>query len=341
MVMKPKNGLIILCLALLLLSAIYLYFSASPRYSFYLVGKALKNHDVELFNKFVDVDSVVDEWVHWSSEQAKQEIMNAKASLRNPLGENLVELMIPNMRIKLKEEFKRSILENVEYSGVTQGAPLINMILLPVEKMNIGKTVTEITIRHPKTKETIIVKMRRTPQRYWRITSIQVPSLMKVEAKAKPEDTANEKTMTQKPAALAAQPAVAVTPLPIQVGKELAEKKAQIQETSLAKLEREYMLAKTVAFTEYYQIIRDKIAQHIAPYPLSGITGKANLKLTVLSSGDIIGASVFSESPAAISSKIKELVLKAVKDASPFPPLPEELNTTEHEFTIPISFEGT
>ncbi|MDD5730565.1 MAG: TonB family protein [Candidatus Omnitrophica bacterium] len=332
--MKTKIILFILVLAVIFAGASYYYISGQPRYCFYLAGKAIRNHDTEMFNKYVDVDSIVDEWVNWSCDLAKTEVMGTRDSLKNPIGEQLVELMIPNMRMKLKEEFKRSILENVENSEITSGLPLINMMLLPIEKIEIANKTAQITISHPKTGEKIFFKMKQTPARYWRITSIQVPSIMKMPARSPQAKTTGLPAQPPKQE----MPAIKQQPFNHGLGKEIIEKKDQVQETAMASLERDYVLTKTIVYTEYYQKVREKISKYISHNFGRQVSGKVNLKLVILANGQLKEAKAANEKPP-VNPKLKELAIKAAKDASPYPAFSQEMIYPETEVSITVSFE--
>ncbi len=297
----------------------YYYVSGLPRYSFFLIGKAIKNHDVELFTRYVDVDAIVDEWVIWSSEKAKDELRNASGAADNQVSAGFVDLMMPTLRIKLKEEFKSTIMEGIENTGQDvwfSGLPLINIALLPIHKINTQGKVTTVEIIHPKNHEKIVFKLRQMPQRYWRLVSIQIPSLMRAKSTT-PEQPKARQLKDRLP-----------------LDKEQPDKKLRLLELSKYERERDEMLNITLLYTEYYQKVLDKINQSVpAAYRKSG--GKADLKIVISSDGKIKDVKIMDEKSSP-DPKTREMALAAARDASPFPAFPKGLESPELEFEIPV-----
>jgi hypothetical protein len=313
------------------------YLLSNPRHSFYQVGKALKTHDIELFNKYVDVDAVIDEWVLWGSEKAKSDLKEIKGSHANPIGDGFVELLMPNMRLKLKEEFKKTIAENIKNSkdgSIASGLPIMSMVFLPIKTVSVEGTLATISVVHPKSSDEIIFKMRRMPQQYWKIFSIQIPSLMSRENKSPLPLSREESAKPEAP------PNTADTQIApgITLNRDAMEITVHPQETSKVAQEREDILIKTMLYTEYAQAIKDKVTQTVAQNYKGTEAGKVALELVILSNGKFKEVKIVEERSEA-SQKLKDIALKSARNASPYPAFPETLHSSELGFNILIAFE--
>jgi hypothetical protein len=327
------TGITVICL---IAGGAYYYMLSSPRHSFYQVGKALKTHDIELFNKYVDVDAVIDEWVLWGSEKAKSDLKEIKGTHANPIGDGFVELLMPNMRLKLKEEFKKTIAENIKNSkdgSIASGMPIMSMVFLPIKTVSVQGTMATISVDHPRSNDEIIFKMRRMRQHFWKIFSIQIPSLMERENKAPLPPAREEKAAPE-------APNTADTPIApgITLNKEAMEITVHPQETSKVAREREDILTKTILYTEYAQAIKDKVTQTVAQNYRGAETGKVALELVILSNGKFKEVKIVEEKSEA-SQKLKDTALKSAKNAAPYPAFPEALHSGELGFSILIAFE--
>ncbi|MFA5117658.1 MAG: energy transducer TonB [Candidatus Omnitrophota bacterium] len=316
----------------------YYYTLSNPRHSFYQVAKALKTHDIELFNKYVDVDAVIDEWVLWGSEKAKSDLKQIKGSHANPIEDGFVELLMPNMRLKLKEEFKKTIAENIRNSkdgSIASGMPIMSMVFLPIKTVSVQGTTAAISVDHPRSNDEIIFKMRRVRRHFWRIFSIQIPSLMERERKL-PLPPARKETAEAEPEA----PNIPDTPIApgITLNKEAMEITVHPQETSKVAQEREDILTKTILYTEYAQAIKDKVTQTVAQNYKGAETGKVALELVILSNGKFKEVKIVEEKSEA-SQKLKDTALRSAKNAAPYPAFPEALHSSELGFSILIAFE--
>ncbi|MFA6216820.1 MAG: energy transducer TonB [Candidatus Omnitrophota bacterium] len=332
---KLIKYILLAAIAICLIAATaYYYIISNPRYAFYQISKALKTHNIELFNTYVDVDAVIDEWVFWGCERAKSDLKEIKGSSANPIGEGFMELLMPNMRLKLKEEFKKTIIENIENpkdGSITSQLPIMSMAFLPIKKVTLQLSLATISVVHPKNGEEIIFKMRKMPQQYWRVFSIQIPSLM-----ARKNNLPAPKEKIEKP--LESNTANTQIAPGITFNKEAMEITVHPQQTSKVAQEREDILTKTMLYTEYAQAIKDKISQTIAQNYKGTEIGTVALELVILSNGKFKEVKLVEEKSAA-SQKLKDTALKAARNASPYPLFPETLHSNELGFTILIAFE--
>jgi hypothetical protein len=158
----------------------FYYFSGTPRYSLYKIGRAFKNHDSEEFHKYVDVDSIVDHLVKYAVQQTLAE-MEASESTDDweiapgqEFDKELAMMMLPTMMEALKPQIKQAITELIEDTGDDrEGSPFLGASLAGIETE--GST-SLVTVENEDTGEEIRFKMEKTPDRYWRIVEIDFES---------------------------------------------------------------------------------------------------------------------------------------------------------------------
>lgn len=92
------------------------------------------------------------------------------------------------------------------------------------------------------------------------------------------------------------------------------------------------------SYISYYQIVREKIRR--AAYQNYSRTeiGKVELSFVILSSG-FLEKIQLAEEKSSSSPYLKEIALKSIKEASPFPNFPKELDYPQLSFNVVISFE--
>jgi len=99
-------------------------------------------------------------------------------------------------------------------------------------------------------------------------------------------------------------------------------------------------LKKIPAYANYYHLIRDKIRAKAFSYYDSSTTGEMYLVFTVLSDGKLDSLAI-KEAESLGSEFLRQIAISSIKDASPFPPFPDELKKYEHlQFSISISFKN-
>lgn len=91
-------------------------------------------------------------------------------------------------------------------------------------------------------------------------------------------------------------------------------------------------------YINYYQIVREKIRRCAYQNYTHNETGEVYVSFVISNDGNINDARLVEEKTAA-SSYLKDISLKSIKNASPFPDFPKELDYSQLSFNIIISFE--
>lgn len=92
------------------------------------------------------------------------------------------------------------------------------------------------------------------------------------------------------------------------------------------------------SYLSYYQIVREKIKR--AAY--QNYTGKEVGEITIsfiISSDGFLKDLRLTQGPSSQSEYLREIALRSVKDASPFPNFPKELDYPNLSFNLAITFE--
>lgn len=92
------------------------------------------------------------------------------------------------------------------------------------------------------------------------------------------------------------------------------------------------------SYISYYQIVREKIRRSAYQNYTGSETGEVYIAFVTSSDGDLRRARLVEEKSSA-SSYLKNVALSSVKNASPFPSFPKELDYPELSFNVAISFE--
>lgn len=95
---------------------------------------------------------------------------------------------------------------------------------------------------------------------------------------------------------------------------------------------------KNPKYNNYYQTVREKIRRHAYDNYLRYETGEVYLVFVVLKDGSLKEAKIVEEKSSA-ANYLKEVALKSVSEASPYPVFPEGLSYPELSFNVIISFE--
>jgi hypothetical protein len=125
-----KKGLFVSLVALVLVGGTaiggYLYWKRTPEFALKQVAKAITTHDRELFETYVDTESVINRAIDdlLAHENAQRTIDDGEKSLGEQIGEGLVQLMRPKIVEMVQRELNKAIeptgpAEDVE-SPVTQ-----------------------------------------------------------------------------------------------------------------------------------------------------------------------------------------------------------------------------
>jgi len=92
------------------------------------------------------------------------------------------------------------------------------------------------------------------------------------------------------------------------------------------------------SYIGYYQIVREKIKRAAYQNYTHAETGEVYLSF-IISCDGYLKEIRLSEEKSSSSSYLKETALRSVKDASPFPNFPKELDYPQLSFNVIISFE--
>ena len=181
---KPQQGsfkflTIIVALLVAVLAGGFYYFSGTPRYSLYKIGRAVKNHNSGEFHKYVDVDRIVDHLAKFAVEQIVEEMerdqsTNAWQIDGQQFDKELAMMMVPKLMESLKPQIKQEVTRLIEDTEEeTEGSPLLGATLAGIEVKN---SLALVTVEHEDTGEEIRFKMVKSPERYWKIVEIDIDS---------------------------------------------------------------------------------------------------------------------------------------------------------------------
>jgi len=92
------------------------------------------------------------------------------------------------------------------------------------------------------------------------------------------------------------------------------------------------------SYINYYQIVREKIRRSAYQNYTHNETGEVYLSFIISCGGEIKDARLVEEKTHA-GDYLKDIALSSIKDASPFPNFPKELDYPQLSFNIIISFE--
>lgn len=95
---------------------------------------------------------------------------------------------------------------------------------------------------------------------------------------------------------------------------------------------------KNPKYNNYYQVVRDKIRRRAYDNYLRYDTGEVYMVFVVLKNGALKDARIIDEKSRA-GSYLKEVAIRSIKEASPYPNFPEGLSYPELSFNVIISFE--
>jgi TonB family protein len=92
------------------------------------------------------------------------------------------------------------------------------------------------------------------------------------------------------------------------------------------------------SYISYYQIVREKIRRSAYQNYVHSETGEVYISFIISNDGYILGVHLVEEKTSA-NDYLKNVALRSVKEASPFPNFPKELDYPQLSFNIIISFE--
>lgn len=125
----------------------YFYWTRTPKYSLYQIAKAIQHHDVELFNKHVDVNTVahrlIDDLIISAPKQKEEEETGEWGKVGRELGKGLINLMKPRLAEIMKEQIEKYI-ETGDFQKPEDEGSSENSIRLPEIQKRIGKSFTGV-----------------------------------------------------------------------------------------------------------------------------------------------------------------------------------------------------
>ena len=92
------------------------------------------------------------------------------------------------------------------------------------------------------------------------------------------------------------------------------------------------------AYLNHSQMVREKIKRSLYHNYSGTDTGQVNLVFVLTKEGVLKDVRVVDEG-SVLNPYLKEIVLRSIKDASPFPSFPKELDYPQLSFNVVISFE--
>jgi len=92
------------------------------------------------------------------------------------------------------------------------------------------------------------------------------------------------------------------------------------------------------SYISYYQIVREKIRRAAYQNYTHTETGEVYLTFVITSQGNVKGVRLVDEKSRG-ADYLRQIALRSVQDASPFPDFPKELDYSNLTFNVVISFE--
>jgi TonB family protein len=95
---------------------------------------------------------------------------------------------------------------------------------------------------------------------------------------------------------------------------------------------------KNPSYMGYYQFVREKIRRAAYYNYVRTVTGEVYLSFVIANDGKLLDLK-FLEDKSSGNGYLKQTAIKSIKDSSPFPAFPKELDYPQLSFTVIISFE--
>jgi len=108
------------------------------------------------------------------------------------------------------------------------------------------------------------------------------------------------------------------------------------KEVSIPMLQSEKI--NTPSYITYYQIVRDRIRDRAYSNYTKLSVGEVFVTFVIKSNGALSGLQIL-EAKSAANDFLREVGLKSVNEAAPFPPFPKDLTYPELTFNVSISFQ--
>jgi len=188
--MKKVVIIAIVILAVLASGSFY-YFTGTPTYSLYKLKKAIQNHDSTTFNKYVDVDRVVENLLETASAQMEKEMGDLKDNPFGELGVNLAKGLLPFFKEGMKNEINKSIEEISE----DKDNKFVTVKVKDVQKEGKAAKVTLASSDGVEMK----INMTQMSGRYWRVVGMDFEDFTKMNPEAVKPGESNPDNEEEKP----------------------------------------------------------------------------------------------------------------------------------------------
>ena len=109
------------------------------------------------------------------------------------------------------------------------------------------------------------------------------------------------------------------------------KKKITLPEIEMSKIDNP-------SYISYYQIVREKIRRSAYQNYTHSVTGEVYASFIISNDGYVKDVR-FIEEKTTVNDYLKNIALRSIRDASPFPNFPKELDYPQLSFNIIISFE--
>ena len=157
-------------------------FTRTPEYSVNIIRTAVKNHDAETFNKHVDIDSIVNDWIDKEVEKDASVKNDPLASALVPVTKNILAGSIKNAVTAAVADTQA----NSSKTGAATSSPIDNVTadkgdlsLKDVSSVKNADDTAEITLvvenTTKKTSATIKLKASRLTDGTWKIIALENP----------------------------------------------------------------------------------------------------------------------------------------------------------------------
>lgn len=94
----------------------------------------------------------------------------------------------------------------------------------------------------------------------------------------------------------------------------------------------------TPSYTTYYQVVRERIRDRAYSNYTRLSSGEVYLTFIIRQDGSLVELQILSDKTTA-NDFLKQVGVRSVREASPFPPFPQDLNYPELTFNVSISFQ--
>lgn len=332
-----KKPVIIIGIVIFLFGVSFFLIRNTTYYTIFQICRSIQNHDVSTFRVYVDLDSVLNNfgddsqkffYKSMADEAKKSKYDNNYSALRASLEMQATSMIMPQIIKNSKEAFKREMIRQIEEKRATDEVTEHKISLskegsvidavIDKNRLNL-KRVFSIRNKYDIKKEgkiaqlkllgadksvDIVIHFINMPSHYWKVVRLEIPMLFKgAETKQLPDIL--EKMMPQ--------------------GIKTSEPLDKIKNGN--------------GYTNYLLLLCEKIAQRVEEnqkdYSKGGVV---SVIFRLKSDGTVLAISI-DPRLSTIDNMLREIAIKSVKEAAPFPAFPKNLKKPEWLFNITISFK--